>query len=56
MKNLTKYLWLAPLFVLIQILLLNNVQFINYINPLVYLLLIITLPQETENGLLFYVF
>ena len=47
MKNLTKYLWLAPLFVLIQILLLNNVQFINYINPLVYLLLIITLPQDT---------
>ena len=49
MKNLTKYLWLAPLFVLIQILFLNNVQFINYINPLVYLVLIITLPQETEK-------
>ena len=49
MKNLTKYLWLAPLFVLIQILILNNVQFINYINPLVYLILIITLPQETEK-------
>ncbi len=49
MKNLTKYLWLAPLFVLIQILLLNNVQFINYINPLVYVLLIITLPQDTEK-------
>ena len=49
MKNLTKYLWLVPLFVLIQILILNNVQFINYINPLVYLVLIITLPQETEK-------
>ena len=49
MKNLTKYLWLAPIFVLIQVLLLNNIQFITYINPLVYLVLIITLPQNTEK-------
>ena len=49
MKNLTTYLWLVPIFVLIQILLLNNIQFINYINPLVYLVLIITLPQDTEK-------
>ena len=57
MKNLNKYLWLAPLFVLIQILILNNVQFINYINPLVYLLLIITLPQDTVKWfIILYVF
>ena len=49
MKRLTIYLWLAPIFVLIQILLLNNIQFISYINPLVYLVLIITLPQDTEK-------
>ena len=49
MKNLTTYLWLVPVFVLIQILLLNNIQFISYINPLVYLVLIITLPQNTEK-------
>ena len=49
MKRLTIYLWLAPIFVLIQILLLNNIQFFRYINPLVYLILIITLPQDTEK-------
>lgn len=49
MKNLTTYLWLVPIFVLIQILLLNNIQFISYINPLVYLVLIISLPQDTEK-------
>ena len=30
MKNLTKYLWLVPLFVLIQILILNNVIYKLY--------------------------
>tara|TARA_B100000401_G_C52553624_1_gene599766 strand:+ start:184 stop:693 length:510 start_codon:yes stop_codon:yes gene_type:complete len=49
MQKLTTYLWLAPIFVLIQILLLNNIQFFRYINPLVYLILIITLPQDTEK-------
>ena len=29
--------------------LLNNIQFCGYINPLVYLILIITLPQDTEK-------
>ena len=49
MKNLTTYLWLVPIYILIQILLLNNIQFISYINPLVYLVLIIALPQNTEK-------
>ncbi|MAO72270.1 MAG: hypothetical protein CMD02_07195 [Flavobacteriales bacterium] len=49
MQKLTTYLWLAPIFVLIQILLFNNIQFFRYINPLVYLILIITLPQDTEK-------
>jgi hypothetical protein len=52
MKHIYSYLWLAPFFILLQILFLNNVQFNNYINPLVYLILIITLPQNTEKWFL----
>jgi len=52
MKHIYSYLWLAPLFILLQILFLNNIQFVNYINPLVYLILIITLPQNTEKWFL----
>jgi len=52
MKHIYSYLWLAPLFILLQVLFLNNVQFNNYINPLVYLILIITLPQNTEKWFL----
>ena len=52
MKHIYSYLWLAPLFILLQVLFLNNIQFINYINPLVYLILIITLPQDTEKWFL----
>ena len=52
MKHIYSYLWLAPLFVLLQILCLNNIQFVSYINPLVYLILIITLPQDTEKWFL----
>ena len=52
MKNFYSYLWLAPFFILLQVLILNNVQFNNYINPLVYLILIITLPQDTEKWFL----
>ena len=57
MKHIYSYLWLAPIFVLLQILFLNNIQFVSYINPLVYLILIITLPQDTEKWfLIFYAF
>jgi len=49
MKHIYKYLFLAPVFILIQVLLLNNIYFLNYINPLVYIILIITLPKETEK-------
>ncbi len=52
MKHIYSYLWLAPLFVLLQVLFLNNVQFRDWINPLVYLILIITLPQDTEKWFL----
>ena len=52
MKHIYSYLWLAPLFVLLQFLVLNNIQFISYINPLVYLILIITLPQDIKKWFL----
>jgi len=52
MKHVYSYLWLAPLFILLQVMFLNNIQFVNYINPLVYLMLIITLPQDTEKWFL----
>jgi len=52
MKHIYSYLWIAPLFVLLQVLFLNNIQFVSYINPLVYLILIITLPQDTEKWFL----
>ena len=52
MKHIYSYLWLAPIFVLLQVLFLNNIQFVSYINPLVYLILIITLPQDTERWFL----
>ena len=52
MKHIYSYLWMAPLFILLQVLFLNNIQFDNYINPLVYLILIITLPQNTEKWFL----
>ena len=52
MKHIYSYLWIAPLFILLQVLFLNNVQFDNYINPLVYLILIITIPQNTERWFL----
>ena len=52
MKHIYSYLWLAPLFVLLQVLFLNNIQFVSYINPLVYLILIISLPQDTVKWFL----
>ena len=52
MKHIYSYLWLTLLFVLLQVLFLNNIQFVSYINPLVYLILIITIPQDTEKWFL----
>lgn len=52
MKHIYSYLWIAPLFVLLQVLFLNNIQFFSYMNPLVYLILIITLPQDTKKWFL----
>jgi len=51
-KQLHKYLWLTPVFVFIQIYILNQVLFSGYINPYFYIMLIICLPQITPKWFL----
>lgn len=56
-KHVIKYLGLIPLFVLLQVLVLNEILFFAYINPYLYLTLIISIPLKTPNWLLlFYAF
>ena len=56
-KELFKYLWLLPLFIIVQVFVLNEILFANYINPYLYVLLIITLPKKTPKWfLLIYAF
>jgi len=56
-KYYLKYLGLIPLFVLLQVLILNEILFFTYINPYLYLALIITLPLKTPKWfLLIYAF
>ena len=47
-----KYLALLPLYLLLQVLVLNEVLFSSYINPFLYVLLIITLPLRTPKWFL----
>jgi len=51
-KQLYKYLWLAPIFIFIQFYVLNEVRFNGYIKPYFYIMLIICLPQITPRWLL----
>ncbi len=48
-KYLIRYPLLFVWLVLLQVLILNNVQFSGYINPYLYLLFILVLPLETPN-------
>ena len=48
----TKYLILLPLYTLLQVLVLNEILFSSYINPFLYILLIITLPLKTPKWFL----
>ena len=58
MNNLYfKYISLIPYYVLLQILVLNQIQLSSYINPFLYLLLIIGMPIKTKKWfLLIYAF
>jgi len=52
-----RYILLTPIYILVQILVLNQVLFFAYINPFLYLLLIITLPLKIPKWfLLIYAF
>tara|TARA_B100000767_G_scaffold188888_1_gene176229 strand:- start:116 stop:601 length:486 start_codon:yes stop_codon:yes gene_type:complete len=52
-----KYLFLLSVYVLLQVLVLNQVLFSAYINPFLYVILIISLPLNTPKWfLLFYAF
>ena len=52
-----KYLSLLPVYILLQVLVLNQILFSAYINPFLYVLLIISLPHKTPKWfLLIYAF
>ena len=51
-KHYIKYLSLLPLFVLLQVLVLNEVLFFSYLNPYLYLALILSLPLKTPKWFL----
>lgn len=51
-KHFIKYLGLLPFYVLLQVLVLNEVLFSAYINPFLYVLLIISLPLKTPKWFL----
>tara|TARA_B100001939_G_scaffold302476_1_gene279604 strand:- start:4032 stop:4535 length:504 start_codon:yes stop_codon:yes gene_type:complete len=48
-----KYILLLPLYVILQIMILNQILFFSYINPYLYLILILTLPTKTSSIFLF---
>tara|TARA_B100001142_G_C14276797_1_gene633146 strand:- start:99 stop:602 length:504 start_codon:yes stop_codon:yes gene_type:complete len=51
-KYYIKYILLLPLFVLIQVLILNEILFFTYINPYLYLALILSWPLKTPKWIL----
>ena len=51
-KYYAKYLGLLPVFFLLQVLVLNEILFLTYINPYLYLALIISLPFKTSKWFL----
>ena len=56
-KQIIKYLKLLPLYVLLQVIVLNEVLFFAFINPFLYVILIISLPLKTPKWfLLIYAF
>ena len=56
-KYFAKYLFLLPVYVLLQALILNQILFSSYINPFLYVILIIGLPIKTPKWfLLIYAF
>ena len=51
-RDLIKYVIQIPIYVLIQVLVLNEILFLSYINPYLYIILIIVLPYKTPKWFL----
>lgn len=51
-NNIIRYIVVTFLYVLIQILILNEILFFTYINPFLYIILIIALPLSTPKWIL----
>ena len=51
-RDLIKYIIQIPVYTLIQILILNEILFLSYINPYLYIILIIVLPYKTPKWFL----
>ena len=51
-RDLIKYIIQIPIYVLIQVLVLNEILFLSYINPYLYIILIIVLPYKTPKWFL----
>ena len=53
-RDILKYFAMFVVLVLIQVLLLNNIQFSGYVNPFLYVLFILLLPFDTPRSLLLF--
>jgi len=52
MNHLYRHIILLPIFVILQVLILNNIQFSTFVNPLIILIPILILPQNIEKWFL----
>ncbi len=55
MRLILSYTIRFLLYVLIQVLVLNNIKFLGFINPYVYVVFILTLPMQTPRILLLFI-
>ena len=49
---MSKYIWLIPIYLFVQIFVLNQILFASYINPYLYIILIITIPKDKSKSLI----
>ena len=49
-NTILKYGLISVVLILLQILVLNNIQFSGYVNPYVYIMIILILPSLTPHG------
>ncbi|MBA4322370.1 MAG: rod shape-determining protein MreD [Odoribacter sp.] len=54
-NSIIRYSIIFVVLILLQVLLLNNIQFGGYVNPYIYIMLILLLPVEISAGLLLFI-